>query len=188
MGIRLKRLWSWACWAYMLFVCSIPSQTDLEAQNLSSPKKNSKIPNRTVWAAASRGLWLEYETETQTYRGTCRTHFDDAVEQTFLSDNTVCLIVVKIQSAPRDVRVIPLVKGHRCKSRTSASFILLIICGRMVRHARLVILKYHTWGILWGLDCGNCCQITFVVSYPLHWPCCFSALEITSPYSKVKFI
>lgn len=114
-------------------------------------RKKSKIPNRTLWAVAPHSLWLEYEIETQTYRGTCRTRFDDAVEQTLHRDNAARLIVFTMQSARRDVRVVLLVKGHPCKSRISAS------------PAVCVVDYLWLYGFDWSKEAGllswvNCCN------------------------------
>lgn len=98
-GIELKRLQSWACWACTFTVCSHPIPDRPWGTKLINPTpttttkkiKNSKIQNRTLWAVAPHSLWLEYEIETETYRGTCRTGFDDAVKQTLLSEKSCTL-------------------------------------------------------------------------------------------------
>lgn len=144
-GIELKRLQSWACWACTFTVCSHPIPDRPWGTKLINPTpttttkkiKNSKIQNRTLWAVAPHSLWLEYEIETETYRGTCRTGFDDAVKQTLLSEKSCTLESFHHTAAAAwYIQVVLLVKGQPRKSRISASSVIYSL--------------YYTW--LCGFD------------------------------------
>lgn len=154
-GIELKRLWSRACWACTFSVCSHPIPDRPWGTKLIKPQKISKIPTRTLWAVAPHGLWLEYEIETQTYGGTCRTRFDDAVEQTLLSDNTTRLIVFTIH-----LRCVMLASSCWLKVvLVRAGFLHHLSCILLIIYALVVLKKtckasefkkYHIWVILVG--------------------------------------